>query len=143
MIDRAARRRRALGGKRAAGRPSLSSMGYAALKAMLVIRAEGRCEYLRVAEPLDPEHAVPRSAGGSDAWQNVWMSSRRAHRMKEAAFDQGRLLVEPLGDGRFHFRLVRARDKFAYARGEYELLGERVGGRAATEEELEMLEGLR
>lgn len=131
---------------RVTGRPALSVEGYAALKVLLWFRAEGRCEYCGiVAEQalLDPEHVQARSAGGPDSWANIAVLCRRHHRMTESAFIHGRLLVDPLGDGRFRFRLVRADDKVAFARGRFELLApEKIGGRAATGDELTLLEVL-
>lgn len=145
-FDQRAIERRREGGPRAKGRAALSVDGYATLKRLLWARAEGRCEYCGITADesiLDPEHALPSGRGGADAWMNISVLCRRHHRMKESDFAHGRLLIEPLGDGRFRFRLVRADSKTAFAQGRFELLAvEKIGGRAATDEERAILETL-
>jgi 5-methylcytosine-specific restriction endonuclease McrA len=63
--------------------------------------------------PFDPEHAVPRSRGGGDTVDNVWLACRPCHEQKSVPYAKGRLIVTPLGGGRFRFEVVVKRDKWA------------------------------
>lgn len=137
-LGRRAAARRAAGGPAVVGRDSLSVAGYALLKGMLWVRADARCERCRSrAGPLDPEHVVPRSAGGADSWANLWVACRYGcHRLKEAPYATGRLLVEPQGDGRFKFLLVRG------TKYDYQVVEVAWGGRAPDPEEARALAAL-
>lgn len=146
-LDQRAIARRRDGGPRAIGRDALSVEGYAVLRQMIWARALGLCEFTRAAEGpntvLEFEHAVPRSHGGADSWENVWLASSKMHRAKEAPFALGRLVVTPLGDGRFRFQYVRADDAAAFERGDFTLLlAEKIGGQAPTDAERAILEVL-
>lgn len=114
--QRAVERRRA-GGPRATGRSSVSVAEWRVIKARVWQRAGGRCEVvlegLRCPHGVDdPEHVLACSAGGSDDPNNVAAVCRRCHRRTEVEYARGRLVITPLGDGRFACRLVVARDKF-------------------------------
>jgi hypothetical protein len=63
---------------------------------------------------LDPHHVVKRSAGGADTDDGVVILCRFAcHRQSDAAYRNGKLLVSPLGGGRFCFKLVQAPNKWS------------------------------
>lgn len=134
-LGRAAAKRREHGGPQAVGRESLSVAGYAALKGMIFVnRARGCCERCSDSRNiLDPDHAVPRSKGGPDAWWNIVILCRTCHQMKDLPFDVGRLLIEPQGDGRFKFLLVRG------TKHAYEIIDVKWGGRGATYTEQRIL----
>ena len=133
-----AKARRAAGGPAVKGRPALSVSGYAALRTMLFVRANNRCECCSARLRLQIEHAVPRSAGGADSWANCWVTCERCHRMKEAPYSAatGRLLVAPQGDGRFKFRIVKG------TKSAHQVLEVRWGGRGPTYTETEYLNKL-
>jgi hypothetical protein len=107
MIGDASRRRRAEGGKRALGRPSVSVEEWAELKQRLWVRAKGRCECCgATVGPFDPEHSVMASHGGADDLNIVWLACRTCHERRHLSpFAQGRLMPIPLGNGRFTFEL--------------------------------------
>lgn len=142
-VGQRARERRAAGGPRAVGRPSLSSAGYETLKALIFERRAGwRCEACGKRAPLDPEHAVPSSHNGADSWGNIWAACAGpdgCHRWKEASYSgpRGRLLVEPIGDGRFVFRVARG------TKHEPVVMLEWTNGRKPTVEESVRLAALR
>lgn len=115
-IGAAARRRVRSGGVLAKGRPSATQAEYRDIKDEVWLRAKGRCEACQARRAQDPDHVVPRSAGGSDDPDNILAICRTCHRQKDAAYSAvtGRLLIEPLGGGRFRFRLARGLSKFAF-----------------------------
>lgn len=106
-VGAAARRRVKAGGVIAKGRQSLPLEAYRALKAYLYERSGGKCERCHSRELLTPEHSISRSAGGSDDKNNVWCACVICHRLKEAPYAKGRLLVYPLGNETFDFMLVK------------------------------------
>jgi 5-methylcytosine-specific restriction endonuclease McrA len=111
-VGEAARERRAAGGKRAIGRPSVSVAEWGETRRRLFERAQGRCECCgAVTGIFDPEHALDAGDGGSDDLANLWYSCRSCHEMKTAAYARGRLRVIILGGGRFRWEFWRGRDK--------------------------------
>jgi len=142
-VGRRAAERREAGGKLAVGRASLSRDGLAALRFMLVQRADSRCERCGRMTILELHHAVPRSHGGADAWQNCVMLCRPCHGLVDAPYMKGRLMVWPNHTGEFKFDLVEAPDKAAYQIGHYKLMSSCWGGRAATSVEAAALAELR
>ena len=112
-VGQAARERVQAGGKLALGRDSETRDGYRALVSRLLERARRRCEWSGVRGLLDPAHIRARSAGGADEEDNLVMLARAAHDLMSAPYARGRLLVAPLGQGRFCFRLVRGAHKWA------------------------------
>lgn len=104
LIARRAAARRAAGGVRAVGRASLPVAEYASLGRRLLERAGYRCECCRRSDRgLEREHALPRARGGADSYDNCWITCTPCHRWKEAPFARGRLVVVPLGGGRFRW----------------------------------------
>lgn len=86
------------------GRPSLSVAAYRALGRELLERAGYRCECcLRDDQGLEREHALPAGRGGADSVENVWLTCRVCHAWKVAPYARGRLVVVPLGGGRFRW----------------------------------------
>ena len=136
-VGEAARRRIRDGGVAAKGRAALSLPGLATLRNMIFHRAEGRCEACGERRFLQLEHALPRSRGGSDTWQNCWATCESDHRRKESSYQLGRLLVSPCGDGRFVFRLATGEKHSPI------ILHEWTGGRVATSDEAARLAALR
>lgn len=143
-MGEAARRRIREGGPVAKGREALSLGGLAKLRALVVIgRAGQRCEACgRRRLALELEHALPRGRGGADTWGNCWAACGGpvgCHRWKESSYGGtlGRLLVEPIGDGRFTFRVATG------TKAEPVILTTWTGGRIATTEEAARLAGLR
>lgn len=109
-----------------------------ALRAQVLVRARGQCEYRpRTSDvvihwgPLDVHHVVPRSAKRDDSPSNAACLCRVHHRMTEAPYLCGRLVIEPLGKGRFRFTRVWAADKWAARREREEARGDAVSGGSA------------
>lgn len=128
-LGRRAADRRAAGGPAVTGRPALSVAGYLGLRRLIVWdRAGARCERCH-AFGAHLEHAIPRSAGGEDSWANCWATCPACHRLKEAPYATARLLVEPQGDGRFKFLLVRG------TKHAYQVIGVAWGGRVPYPDE--------
>lgn len=137
MLGRSAAKRRSEGGKRAVGRDSLSSDGYALLRRMLLVRSAGngnpRCEFCGSTTITgEIEHAVARSQGGADSWANCWIPCRSCAKWKEvsASEERGRLRVTPLGDGVFLFEVIHGTKWSGYT-----ILMSSFGGRLPTEDE--------
>lgn len=115
----------------AAGRVSLPPTAYARLKWLILdTRAGWRCERCRIRQgPLDLDHAVLRSHGGSDTFENCQILCRSCHRLRDLPFSLGRLEVEPQGDGRFKYVLLRGSKRAPV------VVDVKWGGRPPTEEE--------
>jgi hypothetical protein len=113
-IGRRAVARVRAGGKLAVGRPSATLVGWRATVARVGERANWRCERCGSRRALDPHHVQKRSQGGPDDPGNVVLLCRwECHRLCDAPFRDGRLLVSRLGHGRFCFLLVVAEHKGA------------------------------
>mgnify|MGYP001576485143 FL=1 len=115
----------------AAGRASLPPTAYIRLKWFILdTRAGWRCERCRVRQALlDLDHAVLRSHGGGDSYENCSLLCRSCHNLRDLPFSLGRLEVEPQGDGRFKY-VIRVGSKAM--RKEIDV---RWGGRPPTEAE--------
>jgi 5-methylcytosine-specific restriction endonuclease McrA len=90
----------------------MSSPDYAELRKDVFERAGYRCECCLKSGNLVLEHAVPRSRGGPDSYENCWAVCSRCHRWKEAPYANGRLLVIPLGAGLFRWEWWKGPDKW-------------------------------
>jgi len=84
----------------------------------IFFRSEGNCEVVlegvrcrRV--PQDHHHVQKRSQGGSETADNVLAICRDHHDRTDWPFKRGRLVIRPLGRGRFECAIVTAPDKFA------------------------------
>ena len=112
-LGQAARERVRTGGKIAVGRPSLNLEAYRALVAQVMERANHRCERCGRKAVLDPHHVRSRARGGPDEADNLVALCRWVcHRLVDQPYRRGRLLVSPLGGGRFCFKLVQAPNKW-------------------------------
>jgi len=81
-------------------------------------RADGRCEVVLVGLRCirrieDSHHVIKRSQGGSDTLDNVLAICRDHHDRTDWPYKRGRLVIRPLGQGRFECAIVTAPDKFA------------------------------
>ena len=82
-------------------------------KRTVLLRAKGWCEACRRRAVLDVHHVTKRSQGGEhDPDQNLIALCRTCHDRTDWAFSAGRLVIEPLGEGKFHCEVVFARDKW-------------------------------
>ena len=97
-LGRKAQARRAAGGPRVVGRPSVSVEEWAALKTQLIARARGVCEMpCCISAADDPHHVVPCSAGGADALENLVAICRAHHARADWPIANGRLVIEAAG----------------------------------------------
>mgnify|MGYP001566899228 CR=1 FL=1 len=81
-------------------------------------RAEGHCEVTLegVRCPRwcrDYHHVQKRSQGGPDTGDNVLAICRDHHDRTDWPYKRGRLVIRPLGEGRFECAIVTAPDKFS------------------------------
>lgn len=114
-LGRAAQARRAAGGPRALGRLSASIAEWAVIRTEILERDLHRCvacgSYTRA---LEVHHIEKASQGGTDFDRDLLVTLCTAcHAKTDESFASGRLLVIPLGAGRFDCRLVRKPSKFA------------------------------
>lgn len=87
-----------------------------ALRAHVLARSGGRCEYLDGIHhhgPLDCDHVVNRSQKRDDDPSNAVFLCRAHHDAKVRPFSMGRLIITALGQERFRFEVVFAEDKWA------------------------------
>ncbi len=107
-IGRAARRRRWAGAPRAIGRQAASVGEWAAIRELILARARWRCQACGSRARSDIHHVLKRAQGGSDFdLDGLVALCRVCHEQTDASYSRGRLLVRPLGGGRFAFELVR------------------------------------
>ncbi len=113
-VGRAARRRRQASRPRAIGRSAASVGEWAAIRPLILARARGRCQACGSPTPLDVHHVTKRAQGGSDFdLDGLVALCRPCHEWTDAPYVRGRLVVTPLGAGRFTFALVRGTGKGA------------------------------
>lgn len=103
---------------RAKARPGLSRE----VQSELFWRSDGRCEVVLVGlrcirRAQDPHHVQKRSQGGSDTADNLIAMCRDHHDRTDFPYPRGRLVIRPLGQGRFECAIVTAPDKFAVRNG--------------------------
>lgn len=92
--------------------------GWATVKAMVLVRDKWRC---RVCHDwaADVHHVQKRSTGGKarrpylDSPENLISLCRSCHTRTDAPYALGRLVIQPLGLGKFQSEIVYASDKFA------------------------------
>ena len=72
-----------------------------AMREAVLARAAGRCEHCRRTTELDVHHCVKRSQGGADTSHNGIALCRLCHERTDWPYGKGRLIVKPLGNGRF------------------------------------------
>ncbi len=114
FVGRAARRRVRRGGPRAIGRPAATAAEWSQIREAVLARARWGCQACGSRARLDVHHVVKRAQGGSDFDLDQLIALCRAcHDRTDAPYIRGRLVVTPLGAGRFAFALVRGVGKGA------------------------------
>ena len=95
-------------GARAIGRPAASVSEWKLIRQRVLNRAAWRCQACGVRRRLDVHHVVKRSQGGSDFdLEHLVALCRWCHDQTDAPYLRGRLRVTALGDGQFHFDVIR------------------------------------
>jgi len=118
-VGQAARRRMRAGGPQALGRPSASLEAWREIRAQIVARARWKCQACGVPTyRLEVHHLRKRAQGGSD-FDHDWLIAlcRECHARTDAPFRQGRLVITPLGDGRFGCEVRRGNNKWSVQQG--------------------------
>lgn len=113
-VGAAARRRVLAGGPRAIGRPAATRAEWAEIRVQVLARASWICQACGVwGRRLDVHHVVKRARGGSDFdLDRLVAVCRPCHEQTDAPYDRGRLVVTPLGGGRFAFEVVHRAGKW-------------------------------
>ena len=113
-VGQASRRRIRTGGPLALGRPSATLEVWCEIRAQVLARAQWRCQACRVRTRLEVHHVVKRAQGGSDFDLDRLVALCPAcHAQTDASYMRGRLVITPLGHGRFTFEIIRGTDKWA------------------------------
>jgi 5-methylcytosine-specific restriction endonuclease McrA len=113
-VGAAARRRIQSGGPRATGRPAATVEEWAAIRRVVLRRARWRCQACGRWGALEVHHVVKRSQGGSDFdLDRLAALCPPCHARTDAPYARGRLVITPLGEGRFTIEVVRGADKWA------------------------------
>jgi 5-methylcytosine-specific restriction endonuclease McrA len=110
----ASRRRTRAGGPLARGRPAASLEQWREIRAQVLARARWVCQACAVRTRLDVHHVTKRTQGGSDFdLDRLIALCRDCHAQTDAPFRQGRLVITPLGEGRFHCEVVQGGSKWS------------------------------
>ena len=113
-VGASARRRIQRGGPRATGRPAASLEEWAAIRRLVFRRARWRCQACGRWGALEVHHVVKRAQGGSDFdLDRLVALCPPCHAQTDAAYTRGRLVITPLGAGRFSIEVIRGADKWA------------------------------
>jgi 5-methylcytosine-specific restriction endonuclease McrA len=113
-VGAAARRRIKNGGPRATGRPAASLDEWAVIRRVVFRRARWRCQACGRWGGLEVHHVIKRSQGGSDFdLDRLVALCPPCHSQTDAAYTRGRLVITPLGAGRFSIEVIRGADKWA------------------------------
>src|SRR6266852_1421294 len=113
-VGAVARRRIQSGGPRATGRPAATPEEWAAIRRVLFRRARWRCQACGRWGALEVHHVVKRAQGGSDFdLDRLVAFCPPCHAQTDAPYARGRLVITPLGDGRFTVEVTRGADKWA------------------------------
>ncbi len=114
----ASRRRIRAGGPLALGRPAASLEQWQEIRARVLARAHWACQACSVRTRLDVHHVTKRAQGGSDFdLDRLIALCRDCHAQTDAPFRQGRLVITPLGEGRFHCEVMRRVSKWSVPQG--------------------------
>ena len=114
-LQRTPWRRRRLDEPRARGRESASAEQWQIICAEVRRRAGWCCEACGRRGRLDVHHVVKRSQGGSDFDLDRLVALCPAcHAQTDAPVAAGRLIVNPLGEGRFTFQVVHGPAKYRW-----------------------------
>jgi hypothetical protein len=108
----------------ALGRPSASLEAWREIRTQILARARWRCQACGLpTSRLEVHHVIKRTQGGSDFDRNQLIAlCRDCHARTDAPFREGRLVVTPLGGGRFWCEVRRGDNKWS------EQLGSRQTG---------------
>ncbi len=113
-VGAAARRRILGGGQRARGRPAATREEWATIRRVVFRRARWRCQACGHWGALEVHHVVKRAQGGSDFDLDRLVGlCPPCHAQTDAPYARGRLVITPLGGGRFTFEVIRGIDKWA------------------------------
>jgi len=107
-VGAASRRRIQDGGPRATGRPAASLEEWAAIRRVVFRRARWRCQACGRGGVLEVHHVVKRAQGGSDFdLDRLVALCPPCHAQTDAPYARGRLVITPLGTGRFTAEVTR------------------------------------
>jgi len=113
-LGQASRRRIRAGGSLALGRPSASPEAWREIRAQVLARARWVCQVCGVRTRLEVHHVVKRAQGGSDFdLDRLVALCLPCHAQTDAPYARGRLVITPLGGGRFSSTIMRGHDKWA------------------------------
>jgi 5-methylcytosine-specific restriction protein A len=117
-VGEASRRRIRDGGPLALGRPAASLEQWREIRAQILARDRWTCQACGVRTRLDVHHVTKRTQGGSDFdFDRLIALCRDCHARTDAPFRQGRLVITPLGDGRFGCEVRRGDNKWSVQQG--------------------------
>jgi hypothetical protein len=117
-LGQASRRRISAGGPLAVGRPAASLEAWRQIRAQVLARARWVCQACGVRTRLDVHHVTKRTQGGSDFdLDRLIALCRDCHAQTDAPFRQGRLVITPLGEGRFHCEVRHGDSKWSVPQG--------------------------
>ena len=118
------------GGARAVGRPAATAAEWTAIRRIVLARAHWACQACGSRAPLDVHHVLKRAQGGSDFdLDHLLALCRACHERTDAPYARGRLVVTPLGGGRFTFAVLRGAGKWgAEVVDQWESLGSPSAG---------------
>ena len=98
----------------ATGRPAASLEEWAAIRRVVFWRARWRCQACGRGGALEVHHVVKRAQGGSDFdLDRLVALCPPCHAQTDAPYARGRLVITPLGEGRFTAAVTRGADKWA------------------------------
>ena len=99
---------------RASSRPAASRLEWEAIQSQVRSRAGWRCQACGRRSRLDVHHVIKRSRGGSDFdLDRLVALCPPCHAQTDAPYARGRLVITPLGEGRFTCEVTRGADKWA------------------------------
>ena len=116
-VGQASRRRIRAGGPVVLGRPAASVEAWREIRSQVLARARWKCQACGLPTyRLEVHHLRKRAQGGSDFDRDRLIAlCQDCHARTDAPFRQGRLVITPLGDGRFHS--VQRRSKWSVQQG--------------------------
>jgi len=113
-VGLASRRRIQAGGPLALGRTSASLEAWREIRTQVLARARWVCQACGVRTRLEVHHVIKRAQGGSDFdLDRLVALCHPCHAQTDAPYARGRLVITPLGGGRFSATMVRGHDKWA------------------------------
>jgi hypothetical protein len=96
------------------GRPAASLEEWAAIRRVVLHRARWRCQVCGLGGALEVHHVVKRAQGGSDFdLDRLVALCLSCHAQTDAPYARGRLVITPVGDGRFTVEVTRGANKWA------------------------------